>query len=333
MEAYHAGGLAPPARVEWYGGPLELARERERLVALGEAGESIKPAVLTTPLRAVDRAIRDAVAPSVLFQIRQAARPFGASPLSRAVVSAVAADTDFGLTQRTVTSRLLGWIMRRGLQTRAEESLTEAGLSQHDAPPFYVYAYLRDELGLRRIVDRLNGLLQVAAHVGWFVPHERICFVAERHDVLRLDANGRLHAADGPALRYPDRWSRYFWKGIELSPWMIEQPDWLELNRIEREPDPVIRHCLVDILTPERFIGRGYAKRVATDDCGVLWQHNWRLGGVWAAVEVVNGTAEPDGTWKHYFLTVPGNLRSARQAVAWTYGLNEWEYDALKVRT
>ena len=29
---------------------------------------------------------------------------------------------------------------------------------------------------------------------------------------------------------------------------------------------------------------------MAADECGVLWQRSWRMGGVWAAVEVVNGT-------------------------------------------
>jgi len=44
-------------------------------------------------------------------------------------------------------------------------------------------------------------------------------------------------------------------------------------------------------------------------------------------------TPEPDGTYKQYFLQVPPTVRSARQAVAWTYGLTEHEYTALKHRT
>jgi hypothetical protein len=41
---------------------------------------------------------------------------------------------------------------------------------------------------------------------------------------------------------------------------------------------------------------------------------------------VINGTPEPDGTLKHYFLQVPANMRSPREAVAWTYGLPEQRY-------
>ena len=43
----------------------------------------------------------------------------------------------------------------------------------------------------------------------------------------------------------------------------------------------------------------------------------------WAAVDVTNGSPEPDGTYKHYFLQVPATVRTAREGVAWTYGLPE----------
>jgi hypothetical protein len=43
-------------------------------------------------------------------------------------------------------------------------------------------------------------------------------------------------------------------------------------------------------------------------------------------VEVVNGTPEPDGTHKRYFLQVPPTVRTPREGVAWTYGLSERQY-------
>ncbi|MBI4094060.1 hypothetical protein HY417_03790 [Candidatus Kaiserbacteria bacterium] len=73
---------------------------------------------------------------------------------------------------------------------------------------------------------------------------------------------------------------------------------------------------------------------------GTLWRidHLPTLGTV-QVVEVVNGTAEPDGTYRHYFLRVPieGDdgkpITSARDAVAWTYGLTGEQYARLTVRT
>ena len=40
----------------------------------------------------------------------------------------------------------------------------------------------------------------------------------------------------------------------------------------------------------------------------------------------MNGTRETDGSYKHYFLRVPPNVTTARQAVAWTYGLTAEQY-------
>lgn len=44
-------------------------------------------------------------------------------------------------------------------------------------------------------------------------------------------------------------------------------------------------------------------------------------------VMVDNSTPEPDGTRQRFFLRVPPNVRTAREAVAWTFGLDEDDYN------
>ena len=63
------------------------------------------------------------------------------------------------------------------------------------------------------------------------------------------------------------------------------------------------------------------------------WPHDTRNLDKWNAVEVIDGTPGPDGQRKHYVLPVPTNLRSAREAVAWTYGLSSAQYAELNLRT
>jgi hypothetical protein len=48
---------------------------------------------------------------------------------------------------------------------------------------------------------------------------------------------------------------------------------------------------------------------------------------------VVNGTPETDGSRRRYVLRVPSRMRTAREAVAWTYGLTPERYGQLDVRT
>jgi hypothetical protein len=43
-------------------------------------------------------------------------------------------------------------------------------------------------------------------------------------------------------------------------------------------------------------------------------------------VKVVNSTQEPDGTYKDYYLCVPPTAKTCQQAVAWTFRLEEQEY-------
>jgi hypothetical protein len=46
-------------------------------------------------------------------------------------------------------------------------------------------------------------------------------------------------------------------------------------------------------------------------------------------VEVVNSTPEPDGTHRTYWLRVPPRTRTAREGVAWTFGMDAADYHFL----
>jgi hypothetical protein len=179
--------------------------------------------------------------------------------------------------------------------------------------------------GLVRQTQPLAGLWEIARHASWMVPHASVCWLMERPQLIRTDPNGRLHAPDSPALQYGDGCKVYAWKGIILPAHLIEQRDRIDVRGIETVTDPHIRRCMIDIMTPQRFVESGGAYRVAEDDTGILWRQRWRWEA-WAAVEVINGTPEPDGTYKRYFLQVPPTVRTPREGVAWTYGLSERHY-------
>lgn len=49
-------------------------------------------------------------------------------------------------------------------------------------------------------------------------------------------------------------------------------------------------------------------------------------GEVTGHAHAIDATLEPDGSSKFYFLRVPPTMRTAREAVAWTFGLSECEY-------
>ena len=74
----------------------------------------------------------------------------------------------------------------------------------------------------------------------------------------------------------------------------------------------------------ERFIRDGGCELEDSDQYGKLWSAGHWGAGKW--LELQNSTAEPDGSFKTYFLQVPPHSYSARGAVAWTFDLHEHEY-------
>jgi hypothetical protein len=211
-------------------------------------------------------------------------------------------------------------------------SLTHGAAGQRDLAWLGVYEYFHDVCDLRAETEALRGLWLVAKNAGWMLPREDVCWLTERPNILRSDAKDRLHSARGPALQYPDGWSLYAWKGVIVPPWLIERPEDMTLEAIDRESDVHVRRCMIEIMTPEQFVASGGAVRIGEDETGILWRKIWAFDA-WIAVEVINGTPGPDGMRKHFFLQVPPQMRTPRQAVAWTYGMSEEQYAHLTIRT
>jgi hypothetical protein len=87
-----------------------------------------------------------------------------------------------------------------------------------------------------------------------------------------------------------------------------------------------VRRLALDYMGAEAFLRSANATRAAQDDFGTLWRTTITIDGEpYVAVEVVNATAEPDGSHRHYFLRVPPDSRTAREAVAWTFGFDNAE--------
>jgi hypothetical protein len=63
---------------------------------------------------------------------------------------------------------------------------------------------------------------------------------------------------------------------------------------------------------------------------GTLWRLNMPWDEPIVMIEVVNSTPEPDGNFKRYWLRVPPEMTTAREAVAWTFNMPAEEYAPVK---
>jgi hypothetical protein len=331
-EIYAAATLRSP-EIRWCGGPVSIARAAAKAQSKLRPGANVKAAVVERLLDRASAKVRRVVSlagwmavidemqirptDSIGVTVRDAA-------LRRARNLIV---EDIGAIRGRFS--FLQWIgaISRGM------NFLGGSYNQHDVAWCGAYSFFRDVLGLTRETEALVGLIELSKHIGWMLPHRRVCWIGQRHDILSVNVQRRVHCATGPAVRYPDGSAFYFWKDVEIEKWLIEEPEKITLRAIDEEPDSRIRRCMIDIMTPARFIATGRPIRASWDETGILWRKSWTWGDTWAAVEVINGSPEPDGSRKHYFLQVPPNLRTAREAVAWTYGMSPAEYTSLSVRT
>jgi hypothetical protein len=156
----------------------------------------------------------------------------------------------------------------------------------------------------------------------WITPRDILCVPKASLSVV----NGRLHREDGPAVAWPTGERYWFWRGVPVPDWVIEDPGSITPKTIRDEYNQERRRCLIERFGTARFIREAGAELISHDQYGHLWRCNFGDDDPYTLVEVVNGTPRPDGTRTTYFISVPPEMETAHQAVAWTYGLSPEQY-------
>jgi hypothetical protein len=135
---------------------------------------------------------------------------------------------------------------------------------------------------------------------------------------------GRLHADDEPAVVWPDGSARWYWDEVAVPSELAERRNELTADAVAAISNQEIRRVVLDRIGWDQFLNNADATLVNQDDYGKLWATGIELEGERAhLVEVVNASAEPDGSYRRYFLRVPPTVRTARAAVAWTFGFDK----------
>lgn len=332
--AYRVAGLRPPEKIVWCDSPVDVERRRKATWHLEDPGPLVTQAVVHDVLaEGWNSAVRGSLA-YIRAQIGNGLGPDNRGHDQMGLQAAL--DASANAVGWTVGSRLSRIKSRFGSRRSTKPtSFSASRWFPQDCYRQFAMASCFESSGGGRPpeLEAFSGLSVVAAHTSVMVPHARICWVADRPEIIRVDQLGRLHSGDGPAVRYRDGWSLYAWKGLVVPKRLIEQRNSVTPRQIDQERDPIQRRCMIELLTPETYVGRGRVARKGIDPHGSLWLKEWPNGDRWAAVEVVNGTPESDGTYKRYFLQVPPELRTPTEAVAWTYGLSPDRYAALQRRT
>lgn len=329
--AYEGAQLATPAHVAWVPSPLHA------VVAVTLVTDpAVRAVLIAAGLRAqvelaesilADCEAQGAAGAPVRELVRT--RPWEASR------SAVHADLGPAGWSRACAGNGELWDQVNGLVIRIRRGLGESGgteagpvlrraalgavLGQHDAP----WLALFGQLGR---LNGLEGLAMVAAEVGWWWPHEHLVIVSERPRELHRDELGRLHRGDGPALAFPGGFELHAWRGMPVPPGFVASLGALSPEQIAQEENAELRRVMLEYYGFDRYLADTGAIPRDRDTIGVLWRIDLPGDEPLAMVEVVNATPEPDGSRRTYWLRVPPHTRTAREGIAWTFGLTAEEY-------
>ncbi|HZD00924.1 MAG TPA: hypothetical protein VFA46_12255 [Actinomycetes bacterium] len=349
--AYQAAGLDPPSALLWCESPLEMARVMDDLlVGLDNRREAEVAARIRGRLLG-ERTARWLEAAARLGEQRREElglrvwRAVGA-PLR---LRAMARLTVPVLGQVRASLEPLAWVRLESFVLRAFDPDVQDPLVRPDDEqdrqggadwwvaeplgwPVDLAAFAADQAWTRALGAPARPgpltaqLMEVARAAGWWWPLRHVAVLSERPALVRWDAAGRLHADGGPAVRYPDRFAVWAWHGVRVPRMVVERPQRLTAGSILQEADVEARRVMVERYGQARFLRDSGAAHQEADDWGTLWRLDLVDEEPLVMVEVIDSTPEPDGGFRTYWLRVPPAVATAREAVAWTFGMGSHDY-------
>ncbi|WP_433370133.1 DUF6745 domain-containing protein [Actinoplanes sp. CA-142083] len=342
-EAYRVAGLPEPERVFWVGSPRAGA-VAAALLSPGASRDSV-PWVAGVWSALVCQGWQPGETDGGPVRRRVRTEPWAAARdrASRvlgtegwAQLSVAAGRRGWGLAMDRVAARLrqrlgddLTADLPGDLGRAARSRLLDAIYGQHDGAwlaTFDAADRVRPGAGL---MEGLTGLAAVARSAGWWWAGSRFAVLTERPTLLARDNVGRLHRGEGPALEFPDGYALWAWRGMPIPAALAAQLPTLTADRIGAETNAELRRVMLEHYGYDRYLRESGARSLHTDETGTLWYLDLPGDEPLVMVEVVNATPEPDGTSRIYWLRVPPTTRTAREGVAWTFGLTVDEYQPL----
>ncbi|GAA0452633.1 hypothetical protein Ade02nite_00620 [Paractinoplanes deccanensis] len=305
----------PGVSSDWFG-EVHAELRRQGWTPGSPAGPSMRRRVRTEPWAAARKAAAEALGNDGWAQLSAAAGR-RSWPL---VMDLVAGRLRLRLSE-DLTASFPG-----GAGRPMRTAVLDAIYGQHDGTwlaTFEAADRLAPDAGL---MAGLAGLADVSRHAGWWWATERYAVLTERPTVVTRDNVGRLHRGEGPAMEFPDGYGLWAWRGMPIPPELVAELPTLTVARIRKEKNAELRRVMLEHFGYERYLREAGARNLGSDETGTLWHLDLPGDEPLVMVEVVNSTPEPDGTSRVYWLRVPPETRSAREGVAWTFGLTADEY-------
>lgn len=204
-----------------------------------------------------------------------------------------------------------------------------SGHGQHDAGWISFYNFFDRVCGLE-CTKKLEPLTRVTKSAGWFWAYKDIAIITDRPEILKRDNENRLHCEDGPSIRYRDGFSVYCWHGVRIPSEWIEDKASLTPTIAIKWANIEQRRCAMEILGWANVIRQLKGKVIDKDgdpEIGELIEVNIPDIGKEKFLHVLCGTK------REFALPVPPEMKTALEAQAWTWGMDEKSFIPPEIRT
>ncbi len=304
LQAYEVAGLAPPSKVVWLDGPLQLLA---MLPALG-ASLSVWDRIWNVASSSLGSNVG-----KMWLDVDQLVR----APVEARVWGSVVDRLRDSAEER----------IRAGLGDRVDFSLWEcvegsirATACAYEHAASLAFFHFFDVYLAPNALHALACFNQMAS--GYWLG-EAAAALVRRPRVLSCDAAGLLHSATGKCLEHHDGWGFYAWHGVRVSERVILAPDRLSREDFLNAENVEVRRIIQERMG-ERFVSELGGVMLDSSSRGTLYEV--RLPDddpdeVARYVQVQDASSE-----RQYFLRVPPIIQTAAEAVAWSFGLSTEDY-------
>lgn len=169
--------------------------------------------------------------------------------------------------------------------------------------------------------------------LGYFLLLPRHIILVSRPSIGTHQEGGQrdlvLHSLSGPAITFAaDKAASQWWiRGIQVEQFVVEHPERITKAHIRAARNAEVRRTLIDQYGLLKYSQeRGMREVDRADEFGCILYATPGNGIRRCVLEMVNSTPESDGTHRHVARRVPGRVRTAHEAVAWTFGLTREQY-------
>jgi len=172
---------------------------------------------------------------------------------------------------------------------------------------------------------------------------------SEKGIVTIKNEDGNLHSDNEPAWRSPTRivWYKngrkhgvdadvygsinYYYENIRIPTKFyqaMKDPDLLTVEEVLGHRNAEVKYVGVKIIGYDKI--KKHKSCTIVDNCKKTGMELFKISNIFedpvCVLKVINSTAELDGTFKEYFLTVPPTMKTAKEAVAWTFRMEPKDY-------